>query len=161
MRLTSGEHVEHLATILCSRVEPNGRGALSAIGLMDMIEVQGLPDGVSVLPFEAVVLSSWRRNLDPGIVIRQRVVFAHQDGGFVALTLPQPIDLTHLHLATAIVRVRQLPLRGYAQYYFVVQRETPDGGWEDMLPSAGLFVAPPGWQTTLPPGHPLHPRSAP
>jgi hypothetical protein len=43
MAAKSTEHVEHLSTLLCRRVEQGENGALSAIDLVDMVAVEDLP----------------------------------------------------------------------------------------------------------------------
>jgi hypothetical protein len=112
------------------------------MGLIDMVHVPQLPaDGK--LDYPCCVLSYWRRNLDPGTILRQRVVFEYrEDGTRWVLPGEEIVDLRDRHLFCAIRQIRGLPVGGYGQHMFVVQRQdNPGDDWVDAPPTAGLWVA--------------------
>ncbi|HEV3192462.1 MAG TPA: hypothetical protein VGY54_18255 [Polyangiaceae bacterium] len=135
------EHVEHLWTILCRGVTKDESG-LSLIGLIDMVHLPQIPAGPE-LDFECCVLSYWRRNLEPGTTIRQRLAFEYCEvAKRWVLDGEDEIVLTKRHLFCAIRQIHRLPIGGYGQHMFVVQRQDRAGGeWIDVPPTAGLWLA--------------------
>jgi hypothetical protein len=145
-------HVEHLWTILCKVVGKDAQGGLALIGLIDMIHVPDLPEN-GKLGFDCHVLSYWRRNFDPGTVLRQRLVMEYQvDGRRWPLAGEEKIVVTDRHLYCAITPIHHFPIGGYGQHMVVVQRQdAPDGEWSDALPTAGIWVASTAMMASLPP----------
>jgi hypothetical protein len=137
------EHVEHLWTIMCSGVIRDERG-ISIIGLMDMMHVPELPASREI-EFGGFVLSYWRRNLEPGTTIRQRIAFEYIEGVEKQrwhLDGEDQIVLENRHLFCAIRQFPRLPIGGYGQHMFVIQRQDRNGGeWVDAPPTAGLWLA--------------------
>jgi len=156
---TSAGDVEHLYTLICAHAQAGPGIPTSLMGLMDMVAVADLPSGPSILPVTCVVVSGWRRNRGAGCLLRQRITFELADGQDNPREVVSPIfdlDMTHLHLTSTFMQISGLPLRGYGQYFFVVQREVSPDTWEDALPSAGLWVARPDWKEKLDPENPLY-----
>ncbi len=134
------EHVEHLWTVLCQNVTQDG-GALTLSRLIDMVLVPDLPSEPALVPMAFSIASQWRRNLEPGCTLSERILLEHPDGTRVPLTAPTTIDLNTRHLACMVSRIEGIPLRGPGQYRFVVQRrDREDAPWFDAAPTAGLWV---------------------
>jgi hypothetical protein len=138
------EHVEHLWTVLCRSVHRDAQGLVSLDGLLDMVHIGALPSEPALIDFECYVVSHWRRNRDPGVELRQRVMFQREDdvGTRVQVAEPAAVGLQRKHLFMVINRVRALPVQGYGQYFFVVEREV-DARWQAVAPSAGLWIPSP------------------
>ncbi len=136
------EHVEHLSTVLCTKASKDS-GLFSLVGLVDMIVVPNLPQGLVTIRVSQVVYSSWRRTGDPGVTVQQRIMFeSEKDGGRVQVAGPHEVDLTKRHLCAIVAPITVLPIRGYGQYNFVVERAAGDV-WDAVAPKAGLWVASP------------------
>jgi hypothetical protein len=137
------EHVEHLWTVLCREVQPADNGSFSLVGVMDAVRLANLPPGEVSLRLPCVVVSGWRRNLEPGATVHERLLFEYRADNYrVPLTESRAIILEAKHLSYSITEIRVLPIRGYGQYMFVVQRQEGDA-WRDVSPTAGLWVASP------------------
>jgi hypothetical protein len=139
------EHVEHLWTVLCRDIRQGADGLVSLDGLMDMVAVSALPSDAVVASFACCVVSNWRRNEDPGTEFLQRLMLqlGGDESGRVHVAGPDPVVLSNRHLFSVANRITELPLRGYGQYAFVVQRQDADGAWRDAPPTAGLWVPSP------------------
>jgi hypothetical protein len=134
------EKIEHLWTVLCKEIRNDEHG-LSLVGLMDMVTLPNLPQGEVSLQLRCFVVSNWRRNLEPGATIHERLQFEYLgDKSRVLLTGPNPVVLEAKHLFCTITQIDVLPIRGYGQYMFVVQRQDGEA-WVDTPPTAGLWVA--------------------
>jgi hypothetical protein len=148
-------NIEHLATLLCRNVRQGSDGLVSLDGLIDMVAVSALPPERVAVGFECCIVSSWRRNDDPGAELRQRVSlqFGRTVGERIPVAGPDHIQLLDRHLFTVVNRISELPLRGHGQYWFVVEQQDREGEeWRDAPPTAGLWVPSPEElkRTTMP-----------
>jgi hypothetical protein len=110
---------------------------------MDAVRLPELPEGEIALQPHCFVVSNWRRNHGPGTTIQERLCFEYrEDNTRVQLTGPRSVVLETRHLYSTVTQIDVLPLRGYGQYMFVVQRQYGDD-WRDVAPTAGLWVASP------------------
>jgi hypothetical protein len=110
--------------------------------LVDAVFVAGLPVGPAILPVGLTVVSQWRRNAEPGASLEERILLEHPDGTRFPVANPNVVDLQQRHLYTTTIFVPEIPLRGYGQYWFVVQRrDAAFPQWSDATPTAGLWVA--------------------
>src|SRR5208283_5608725 len=111
--------IEHLATLLCRNVRQGGDGLVSLDGLLDMVAVSALPAERVAVAFDCCIVSSWRRNEDPGAELRQRVSlqFEGDRSDRVPVAGPDRILLLDRHLFTVVNRLSELPLRGHGQYW--------------------------------------------
>lgn len=138
-------HVEHLWTVICRAARPGPDGLLSLDGLIDMVRIDDLPTGRVLVPFPFFIASQWRRNADPGIRFPQRVVFQleGQSETRVQVAGPDEVSMVDRHLFCAVNQIPALPLMGYGQYWFIVQRQLESGDWVDVTPTAGLWIPSP------------------
>ena len=138
------ELVEHLWTILCQQVVDDGAGRVTIGPLIDFVMVPDLPVWPVMLPVGFTVISQWRRNGEPGCSLEERLLIEHSDGGRAPVAGPTIVNLGSRHLCSTIMLIGEIPLRGYGQYWFVVQRrDAPNAQWRDAAPTAGLWVPPP------------------
>jgi hypothetical protein len=135
------EQVEHLWTVVCQSIHQGAGGLLSLDGLIDMVSIPSLPHEPALVRFECFVASQWRRNDDPGVELSQRLMFQRERDttSRVQLAGPDPVRVVDRHLFSVINKITALPLRGYGQYFFVVEWQT-ERGWEAVAPTAGLWV---------------------
>jgi hypothetical protein len=135
------EHVEHLWTVVCRDVHRDAQGLVSLDGLQDMVNIPSLPAEPALIQFDCVVASHWRRNIDPGVEFRQRVMFQRGDDSSTRVQVagPDPVHVVERHLFSVLNKIPALPLLGFGQYFFVVEREV-DGAWAAVGPTASLWV---------------------
>jgi hypothetical protein len=139
------QHVEHLWTIVCQQAVVDAGGGITLSRLIDMAWLPGLPLEPVIIPIALSVVSTWRRSLEPGVTLTERILLEHPDGTRIPVAPPVPIDLQARHLNSAIFHLRELPVRGPGQYWFVAQRDDPRGGpWVEVAPKAGLWLPGPG-----------------
>jgi hypothetical protein len=138
------EHVEHLWTVLCRGIRREPNGLVSLERLLDAVTISDLPPEPAQIQFECFVASHWRRNRDPGFEFRQRVMFQRGDDAHTRVQVagPDAVRVVDRHLFSVINKIPALPLQGYGQYFFVVERES-NGNWEAAAPTAGLWVSSP------------------
>jgi hypothetical protein len=140
------EHVEHLWTVLCRDVHRDPHGLVSLDGLLDMVSISSLPAEPALIQFECFVASHWRRNAEPGVEFRQRVMFQRGDDASTRVQVagPDTVRVVDRHLFSVINKIPALPLHGHGQYFFSVERQlTDDGDWAPVSPTAGLWVPSP------------------
>ncbi len=56
---------------------------------------------------------------------------------------PDEISMVDRHLFCAVNQIPALPLMGYGQHWFIVQRQLESGDWDDVTPTAGLWIPSP------------------
>ena len=143
--MTREASVEHLWTVVCRNVRTGVGGLLTLEDLIDMMSVPNLPETRVGVSFDGFVVSQWRRRGDaPGCTFSQRLCLQREDdaGSRVQLAGPDTVDVQERHLFLVVNQVPVLPLDGYAQYWFVVERDDGDG-WRESPPTAGLWIPSP------------------
>lgn len=107
------------ARVIIDQVTQNA----TLIDLVDQLSIPNLPDDVTVISTQLVVVTDWRRDdSDPPLKLTQRLVLKHPDGAEVMDFGQSDLNLESHSLGRVFVAVPAVIARGPGQYRFVVER---------------------------------------